>query len=138
MYTCGRSKWPLPVPLQLHLCPSLEKSQTDLRPYSFPMLGSSLAAATWPVPADTEPGTGQSANLPPEGCFSLLTRSLIFFFHLFGFLMFSSLAKRKKKASANPSDQAWERESLSLFLAAVLTAINCPPTRAGRVEPEFP
>lgn len=48
------------------------------------MLGNSLTAATWLVPMDMEPGTGQPANLPPEGYLSLLTQSLIFF-HVFGF-----------------------------------------------------
>lgn len=82
--------------------------------------------------------------MSPEGCFSLLTWSLIFFFfHLFDFLMCSSLAKLEKKKISLQLIQvimlcAWERENLNLFLAAVLTAINCPPTRVERVEPEFP
>ena len=81
--------------------------------------------------------------MSPEGCFSLLTWSLIFFFfHLFDFLTCSSLAKWKKKISLQLIQVimlcAWERENLNLFLAAVLTAINCPPTRVERAEPEFP
>lgn len=58
------------------------------KPYSlgYPMLENSPTAATWSVPIDTEPETGQPADLPPELCLSLLTWSLIFFFsHLFGF-----------------------------------------------------
>lgn len=64
-----------------------EESDPKAKPYSFscPMLGNSLTAvATWSAPMDMEPRTGQPANLPPEGCLSLLTWSLIFF-HVFGF-----------------------------------------------------
>lgn len=122
-----------------------EKSHPKTKPYSLarPSLRNSPAAATWSVPPDLAPGTGKPASLPPEGCFSLLTWSLfpwppkfVWFLHVFKF------GQMKKKNSLQLIQEimlcAWERENLNLFLAALLTAINCPPTRVERVEPEFP
>lgn len=122
-----------------------EKSQSKTKPYSLarPSLRNSPAAATWSVPPDLAPGTGPPANLPPEGCFSLLTWSLfprpprfVWFFHVFKF------GQMEKKNSLQLIQVIMlcerERENLNLSLAALLTAINCPPTHVERVEPEFP
>lgn len=81
--------------------------------------------------------------MSPEGCFSLLTWSLIFFF-FFICLIFSHVQvwPNGKKISLQLIPVimlcAWERENLNLFLAALLTAINCAPTHVETVEPEFP
>lgn len=69
--------------------------------------------ATWLVPPALAPGTGQPANMPPEGCFSLLTWWLIFFFFPSICLIFSCVQvwpngkkKKKMKSSVNPSNHA--------------------------------
>lgn len=71
--------------------------------------------ATWLVPPALAPGTGQPANMPPEGCFSLLTWWLIFFFFFLPFVWFSHVfkfgqmgkkKKKKMKSSVNPSNHA--------------------------------